>query len=847
MLSNEEFLQLIMGEDWGTTHVTDFTYDPGAIPGDKQLISWKGDYFYNHTFSNGSNQYFTISHFDADDQGIARRRKALFRHTRVIVLDDVKEKLSMREVKKLPEPAWVLETSKGSEQWGYILDKPCADRSKVENLLDGLVANGLAPNGKDPGMKGVTRYVRLPEGYNNKASKLVEGKPFKCSMKVWQPFITTTIEALAKPFNVDLNALRRESRSDGASDIPDHPLLNIPDTIHIKEVRSAGRFDVTCPWVSEHTGDDDSGSAVFTNDDGSIGFKCHHGSCHERTSLHLMRYIESKEVGFAVKYMNWRSVQKFIDVSDVTFMADNPADEPEGKTVDDMLHDLQVLKDTDPALKETVNAVLKAVDSLPHYDKMRYHEEVCHKMKWKKKDFSLIIKELRDGWYAEKSKDGSFYDTIFYIKEQNQFYDYESRMFFSTDAFQNSFVHEDIEARKNALQSGRVVKVDKLDYAPNYDRTFKTDKTLYGNTWYGGDELQGKLGDISKWFEHFDVLGWTNERDHIIKFMAYTLQRPECKINHALVLGGREGIGKDFLLYPMMKAMGGNSTVVNGEELLSKFNEYLLCTKHLHLNEVEHSDHRESSAVMSKLKAMTTSPPDTLSINQKNISRISVRNIVNITMTTNSALPFRLQGLSRRFFAIWSDLRVRDHETYNMRDEWRTYWDESWAWMNQEENLQACIYYLRNLVDISNFNPSEAPPVTDYLRDIQEVSRSPAEATIDGFIKYKHLLFESDLMSIDDLYASLSIGECNFPAEMQVESRWFNKNRIARVMNGMDMCVKRRCRTQFNDASIYIIRNHNKYVGMKASELFDTYQHQMKIAMLNNALPMKRGNTLKAV
>jgi hypothetical protein len=128
-------------------------------------------------------------------------------------------------------------------------------------------------------------------------------------------------------------------------------------------------------------------------------------------------------------------------------------------------------------------------------------------------------------------------------------------------------------------------------------------------------------------------------------------------------------------------------------------------------------------------------------------------------MTTNSALPFRLQGLSRRFFAIWSDLRVRDHETYNMRDEWRTYWDESWAWMNQEENLQACIYYLRNLVDISNFNPSEAPPVTDYLRDIQEVSRSPAEATIEGFIKYKHLLFESDLMSIDDLYASLSIGD----------------------------------------------------------------------------------------
>ena len=246
-ITNDEFLSALFGPDKPFVHVTDFDYDPGNIPGDKDLAAWKGDYFSNYRMSNGSNQYFTISIFNPDDTGTARRRKALYLRTPVIVLDDVKEKLSMTEVSKLPPPSWVLESSAGSEQWGYILNEPCHDRSMVENLLDGLVANGLAPEGKDPGMKGVTRYVRLPEGYNNKQSKLDRGLPFKCKITTWSPFNRVTIEQLAEPFAVDLHAVRREARVDGAADVPDHPLLNAG--LHIKEVRSDGRFDITCPWV----------------------------------------------------------------------------------------------------------------------------------------------------------------------------------------------------------------------------------------------------------------------------------------------------------------------------------------------------------------------------------------------------------------------------------------------------------------------------------------------------------------------------------------------------------------------------------------------------------------------
>ncbi len=101
----------------------------------------------------------------------------------------------------------------------------------------------------------------------------------------WNPEHTVTLEELAAPFSIDLTKARRESHIDGAADIPDHPLLQLPKIINVKGIRSADRFDISCPWLDEHTGAIDNGTAIFTNQDGSMGFKCHHGACEGRSSL----------------------------------------------------------------------------------------------------------------------------------------------------------------------------------------------------------------------------------------------------------------------------------------------------------------------------------------------------------------------------------------------------------------------------------------------------------------------------------------------------------------------------------------------------------------------------------
>ena len=875
MVTNDGFLRAIFGDDAPFAHVTGFPYDPGNIPKDKHLIAWKGDYHSRYRLQPNHNQYFTISAFYCDDQSQARRRKALFRYTPCIVLDDVKEKLSMTEVAKLPQPSWILESSAGSEQWGYILNTLCEDRGRVENLLDGLVANGLAPDGKDPGMKGVTRYLRLPEGINNKVSKLVNGQPFKCRMLVWEPTRRVTMEQLAAPFAVDLDAVRRESRVDGAAAVSDHPLINIPDIIHIKEVRSDGRFDIKCPWVDEHTGADDSGAAVFTNEDGTIGYKCHHGNCQSKTGKDLLRFIDAQQPGWSVSTLkNWQIMRsfdvaapapavsflfatgdpnplnaaaedrRFATVEEVSFMTPVVPTPPapvapavSAPTADAIQLLCDMLRRQIPSTPEARTAagnMLKHVDDMPKMDQKHWHEQVCDIMRWSKADFRDIIKDLRAGWYVDNSNAADFYDNVVYVKELNQFYDLKSRIFFSTEAFQNSFAHEDAEARKVALQDGRVRKVDKLDYAPKQPQVFVEGHTMYGNMWSDADQPQGTHGDVTRWHDHFDALGWGEHRKHVEQWMAYTLRHPDRKINHMLLLGSGEGCGKDFLLYPLIEGMGENAEVISGEELVSDFNEYLLSTKYLHINETELGDRREAMAVSNKLKPIASAPPNRLGVNQKGIRRIKVRNIVNGTMTTNSQLPLRLNGPSRRFFALWSDMNPRG-EDGQMRADWLAYWEDRWNWMRGGGWLNV-LHYLHHEVDLTGFNPGEAPPVTEFLKDIQESSKTPQQQTIEAFISNRIGMFKCDLLSAQDMSDTVRTEGVFSTNNVYCDVKYLTPVGIGRALSGAVGVVQLRGRRDDSQVRLYAIRDAVKYQALGASDLYREYERQ--VAAVRGATPL---------
>lgn len=856
MPTNSEFLTALFGQNAPWVHVTDFSFDPNDIPEDQHLRAWSGGYFSRRPMGELTNQYFTISNFYADENGKARRRKALFWQTPVIVLDDVKEKLNMEEVSKLPRPTWILETSPGSEQWGYLLTTPCNDRAKVENLLDGLVANGLAPEGRDPGMKGVTRYVRLPDGINNKANKLVNGQPFKCRLSLWEPFNTVTMEQLAEPFAVDLDALRRDQRVDGAAEVSDHPLVNIPDIIHIKETRSAGRFDICCPWVDEHTGGVDNGTGIFTNDDGSIGFKCHHGACQERNGGDLLRYIEREVPGFGNTLRAWQSTRAFAAVLGVTAAA-TPMQVPTPPVVAaapvDFMTTPSVVAPTAPPVigaaerapelavvaldnlrreipgsieqRDMASAFLKAVDQMREIDRVHYHQQLRDVMRWNQKEFTVVINALRAEWYEQEHNDDNFFDDLVYVGELDEFFDRRKRIFYKPAAMQNNFAHLDSEARRLALE-GKVVKVDKIDYSPRREPVFSRSGITYANSWQDFDEPQGVPGEVSRWLQHWDTVGWGAYRKHMLQWMAWTILYPETKINHMLLLGGAEGVGKDFLLYPLAKAMEGHYANVPGDALTGRFGEFLLSTKYVHINEVTLADHREAALVAERIKPLTAAPPETLYVDRKGVKPLYITNIVNCTMGTNSTLPFRTQGLSRRIYGVWSDLQVRDLNGETL-PEWRTYWVDRWNWM-QAGGAEACVHYLRNCVDLSDFNPGVAPPMTQFVRDINESSKPLLQQTIEAMMRTHFGCFRSDIVDANDVAKSVKTVEQFAPDISYVETRHVTPVRVMSTMASITSLKKRDIHTPRGVKKYWITCDYDRYITLTDENFVIEYERQIR-------------------
>ena len=62
------------------------------------------------------------------------------------------------------------------------------------------------------------------------------------------------------------------------------------------EVRdSLGRkFAIRCPWASEHSGDDESGSYVGQREDGGLWFRCWHAHCQDRSWREFKRVVRRK-------------------------------------------------------------------------------------------------------------------------------------------------------------------------------------------------------------------------------------------------------------------------------------------------------------------------------------------------------------------------------------------------------------------------------------------------------------------------------------------------------------------------------------------------------------------------
>lgn len=252
------------------------------------------------------NNFIAVSSFKRGDDGRHHRRKSDFGHMHMVMLDDIGTKIPPEKL-ALPPSAQV-ETSPGNYQAWYFLHPPEPDRQRAERLIDGMIANGLTADASDPGMKGVTRYGRLPVGINGKA-KYVEklGAPFVQRAVIWSPQLRYSIDDIAAAYGVDMAKVvpqklapkkprptRKLGINGNSSSVDGFINLLTRAGLYLEPARGSDAHRIICPWLDEHTDQDPSGTVYFSpseENDWRGGFKCHHGHCQARSIVDLSYFL----------------------------------------------------------------------------------------------------------------------------------------------------------------------------------------------------------------------------------------------------------------------------------------------------------------------------------------------------------------------------------------------------------------------------------------------------------------------------------------------------------------------------------------------------------------------------
>jgi hypothetical protein len=300
--SNQEFLRNVFNKELSMALpiVVSFKGNPSTVP-EKAWSGrpWQTSNDLNTDLPRDANNYFTPAVFNPDKDGKYRRKKKHFQALHAVVLDDVGTKV-LKERLTLP-PSWLLETSPGNYQAGYLLHEPLSDVGIADRLMNAIVAAGLC----DPGANGPsTRLARLPIAVNGKHSP-----PFSCRMLMWSPELRYTVEELIAGLQLEMENPGRPRRQ-GTRSIQERPadgdpvFIPPPDENAVlvalrhsglyKAPLGEGKHDITCPWVKEHTGQVNSGTAYFEPDDHWPigGYKCQHGHCADRHIRDLLRVLE---------------------------------------------------------------------------------------------------------------------------------------------------------------------------------------------------------------------------------------------------------------------------------------------------------------------------------------------------------------------------------------------------------------------------------------------------------------------------------------------------------------------------------------------------------------------------
>ena len=398
-------------------------------------------------------------------------------------------------------------------------------------------------------------------------------------------------------------------------------------------------------------------------------------------------------------------------------------------------------------------------------------------------------------------------DRYIFLKNNNRIYDTVTRNEITREGFDGAFMHtlKNGKASVIFLSDPEAIKVDGLIYLPGETKNpVKRNGSILWNIWCDPKiELPNEATreDVEPWIEHLNYL-YPNkaEQEHLLNWMASTLQAPQIKINHALLIAGTSRVGKDMLLNPLRYGLGSaNVCEPPAGELKESFTDYLHHSKLVIFQEIQTF---ESLNLENKLKPMLAAPPDMLRVRLFGRGFYETPNIVQAIFMSNYRDALHISEGDGRYFVVWTNAEPLDKDYYN----------GLWAWLEDRGNGLVVRWLLNR--DISDFNPKAPAPLTSFKNEVIGSSKSSLRQQLEDMIDAMDYPFNVDCVRPIDAYKTMR--------------EKYSCKAISSVLNEMG-CINKQCKRatgKREKLNLFAVRNFEEWQASSSIKWFDEYDER---------------------
>ncbi|WP_196232969.1 bifunctional DNA primase/polymerase [Sphingomonas segetis] len=328
-----------------------------------------------------------------------------------------------------------------------------------------------------------------------------------------------------------------------------------------------------------------------------------------------------------------------------------------------------------------------------------------------------------------------------FLSKPNAFYHPESGQHLDVAAFNNTFAH--VVKGKVAtvlLKLELVTCVFDIVYRPDDPQGFLQQHGLDWLNTFRPSDIVPETGDWSR-FEDFVsyLVPNAEERDHLLKMIAWTVRNPGQKLRHALLLRSEhQGVGKSMLTEIWSELLGRhNVRKTTTEEVSSQFQGFIKQTLLVVLEELNWG---VGPMGYNRLKDLITA--DVVPVNEKYMPVRHWPNLATFVILTNLKTPLIIEDADRRIFFIDSPAVPRDEGYYTSFAAW---------W---QSNLGVIRAYLET-VDLEGFKPYAHPPMTDAKRALIADGREDLVKDLALAIDERWGVFNRDVVTLAEVEAQL--------------------------------------------------------------------------------------------